>query len=83
MPEGVYMRTFQKPAAGQMAFFPNPRRDLLDTPLLLKDVIWTDGRMMTVRGRHPKSFDSRVYGNVTTDDAFKAIKIWTRNEEKR
>ena len=77
MPIGFYLLADGPVSPGDIVVFPNPRTDIVGDRQLLKEVVSIEDGMMTVRGRHPRSFDSRVFGAVPVPSARKVVPLLT------
>jgi type IV secretory pathway protease TraF len=73
MPVGIYRLVSGPISAGDLVVFPNPRTDIVQDRQLLKEVVSIEDGMMTVRGHHPRSFDSRVFGAVPIASGKKVV----------
>ena len=92
-PMGLYLRKSDEIKEGDWVILENPRKDLVDDEILLKQVekikdgkAWLSGRDESYYEEHfnikAYSFDSDYFGWVDLDKLTKCVLVYHMNEEK-
>ena len=82
MPIGMYVKArSETPKVNSIVIFENPCPEILNTKILMKEVTSIENGMLTVRGHHPRSFDSRIFGPISINKATVVHPLITREIE--